>query len=211
MTNDERRTLTGPVELREHDGKRIAVGYAAKFETRSDNLGGFVETVARTAFTKTLSEGDIVALRDHDTSRLLGRVSAGTLRLSVDQIGLHYEIDLPDTSEGRDTGELLSRGDLRGSSFGFRAIEDDWTETESGYPLRVLIEVQLRDVGPVTFPAYSDTRASLRHLAETRHLNIDELVEAAKAGELNTLILPDHDGDGKAEKPSPFVPHRRRY
>jgi HK97 family phage prohead protease len=196
MTIDERRTLSysiAPVELRaDEDGRSVAVGYAAKFGERSLNLGGFVEEIAPTAFTKTVTESDVVALRDHDGSRLLGRMSAGTLRLTVDSIGLRYEIDLPDTSEGRDTALLLARGDLAGSSFGFRTVSDGWDKTDDGYPLRILKEVALRDIGPTTFPAYTSTEASLRCFAEQRNMSIGDAVAAAAADQLRDLIsLPD--------------------
>ena len=79
-----------------------------------------------------------------------------------DDKGLRYEIDLPATTLGHDVAALLRRGDISGSSFGFRTITDEWATTEDGYPLRTLTEVALRDVGPVTFPAYSDSEASIQ-------------------------------------------------
>jgi HK97 family phage prohead protease len=184
----ERRTLTQPIEFRSEGTKIVASGYAAVFESRSQNLGGFVEVVKPSAFTKTLQESDVVALRNHDPAKLLGRTSAGTLRLAVDERGLHYDIDLPDTTEGRDTAVLLERGDIVGSSFGFRAIHDSWEKTADGLVQRSLDEVALRDVGPVTFPAYSEAPAALRSLAESRSLDLADLIEAAAANELRNLL-----------------------
>lgn len=211
MRPDERRSHKGGVELRnEADGRRVAVGYAAVFDVRSQPLGGFVERVAPSAFAKTIQEADVRALRDHDPSRLLGRMGAGTLRLSNDSTGLRYEIDLPDTTEGRDTAMLLERGDLFGSSFGFRVISDTWGETEDGYPLRTLNEVALRDVGPVTFPAYTATEAALRSLADSVDIELAELVAAAERDELRSLISSPGVGSAAALVAPPKL-YRRNW
>ena len=189
----ERRTATEGVELREEGDTLTAVGYAAMFNRLSQNLGGFVERVAPATFRSTLNQSDVRALFNHEPDHLLGRSSTGTLRLSEDDQGLRYEIDLPATTLGRDVAELLRRGDISGSSFGFRTISDEWSETEDGYPLRTLTEVALRDVGPVTFPAYSSTEASLRSLADDRELDLTDLIEAAEANTLRDLIFPTSD------------------
>ena len=203
--NIERRTLPGTVEFRKENDRLVARGYASVFETLSQNLGGFVERVLPGAFKKTLQEQDIVALANHDPNLLLGRMSAGTLRLSEDDKGLSYEIDLPDTTVGRDWATLLERRDVVGSSFGFRVIADEWGESADGYPLRSLKEVALRDVGPVTFPAYTSSEAALRSLAEKRSLDLSMLVAAAEADELRALIIPQEE-----TTPAPPAVKKRR-
>jgi HK97 family phage prohead protease len=194
MITVERRTFAGTVEFRAAGGKLQAGGYAAVFNKLSQNLGGFVEQVLPGAFTKTIGEQDVRALFNHSEDMVLGRNRSGTLRLEEDGTGLAYEIDLPDTSAGRDVAKLLERGDVSGSSFGFRTIEDEWGETPEGFPLRSLVQTSLRDVGPVTFPAYSDSSSALRSLAEARSLDLDALVAASAAGDLRSLIAPP-EGD----------------
>lgn len=185
----ERRTLVQPVEFRSAGDRQIvAAGYAAVFGKRSHNLGGFVEDIHPTAFNKTVREADVAALFNHDPNRLLGRSSAGTLRLEVDEVGLAYQIDLPDTSDGRDVAVLLERGDLSGSSFGFRVIADEWGLTEDEFPLRTLRQVALRDVGPVAFPAYPDTEAALRSLASDLNVELAEVRALAEANDLRQLL-----------------------
>ena len=189
----ERRTADEGVELREEGGTLTAVGYAAAFNRLSQNLGGFVERGAPATFRSRLNQSDVRALFNHEPDHLLGRSSTGTLRLSEDDHGLRYEVDLPATTLGRDVAELLRRGDISGSSFGFRTISDEWGETDDGYPLRTLTEVALRDGGPGTCPAYSSTEASLRSLADDRELDLTDLIKAAKANNLRDLIFPTDD------------------
>lgn len=142
-------------------------GYAAVFNRLSQNLGGFVEQVDPAAFNKSLADQVPVMCRyNHEDDGLLGTTWADTLRLSVDDTGLAYEVDLPDTQAGRDCKALAARGDLKWSSFAFRTIEDEWTFTDQGFPLRTLKGVLLIDVAPVNSPAYLDTTVAARSLTE---------------------------------------------
>lgn len=158
----ERRTWASPVEFRKEGDAIVARGYAYVFESDSQDLGGFIERVAKGAGAQSIRDHDIVALANHDANLLLGRKSAGTLTIEEDERGAAYTITLPDTSVGRDWAELLRRRDVVGSSFGFRVHEDEWGEAEDGRLLRTLKRFSIRDVGPVTFPAYLGTEAALR-------------------------------------------------
>lgn len=166
----EIRTAAHAVELRAGtSGLGVLAGYAAVFNRHSQNLGGFVEQVDPAAFNKSLADGvPVMARGNHDDAMLLGTTWAGTLRLSVDGTGLLYEVDLPDTSAGRDFRALAERGDVKWSSFAFRTIEDEWGVTEQGFPLRTLRAVQLVDVAPVNSPAYLDTSVAARSLEASR-------------------------------------------
>lgn len=166
----EIRTAAHAVELRAGtSGLGVLAGYAAVFNRHSQNLGGFVEQVDPAAFTKSLTDGlPVMARGNHSDAMLLGTTWAGTLRLSVDGTGLLYEVDLPDTSAGRDFRALAERGDVKWSSFAFRTIEDEWGFTEQGFPLRTLRAVQLVDVAPVNSPAYLDTSVAARSLEASR-------------------------------------------
>jgi HK97 family phage prohead protease len=118
----ERRSLTTPPELRATDNGKTIAGYAAVFNDVADIGGSFREIIAPGAFKDTLG-GDVRALVDHDSGRVIGRSTAGTLRLNEDDKGLKVEIDLPDTSDGRDLAVSLTRGDISGMSFGFRVTQ----------------------------------------------------------------------------------------
>lgn len=165
------------------DEARRFVGHAAVFESRTQ-IGnplkwGWYEEIARGAFDKTLAEGDARFLVDHDSRLLVARVSAGDLRLSTDSIGLAVDSDLDtEVTYVRDLARNLDKRRITGMSFGFFVVRDVWTEvevevtgadgkttTETAY-LRTITEVRLLEVSAVTFPAYEDTDAGLRKIAD---------------------------------------------
>lgn len=127
-------------------------------ETR---IGGFREVIERGAFRDSLSDGrDILALADHDPTRVLARTRSGTLRLAETDAGLDFELDLPDTAPARDLLALAERGDLGGCSFGFRIPfgGDAWDGD-----LRKLVRVDLAEISIVqAWPAYPGTNVDPR-------------------------------------------------
>jgi HK97 family phage prohead protease len=167
----ERRAVAVAVRA---TGRRLA-GYAATFGTPTDIGGRFTETVRAGAFKATLdARDDVLALVDHDASKLLGRTASGTLKLAEDAKGLGFEIDVPATQLGNDIITMAERGDLGGMSFGFRALSDHWPDQRT----RELWSVQLIEVSVVhAFPAYSGTSVQARagmypfpHAARRRRL-----------------------------------------
>ena len=164
----EIRSLVRDVEHRADDaGKMTVAGYAAVFGEIADIGGHFREVLTRGAFEKTLASSDIRAYFGHDRGRVLGRKSAGTLRLREDEKGLAVEIDLPDTSDGRDARTLIERGDISGMSFGFVVTKQEWDETGET-PLRTIREVILDEVSIVSEPAYDGTSIAMRSLDAAR-------------------------------------------
>lgn len=155
----EYRTTRSPVLLRERDHRQppgngpILAGYAATFNSPSSDLGGFVEVLAPGCFTETLKTADVRAFWNHCYEHLLGRTKSGTLRLTEDETGLAFEIDVPETSLGRDTYELVKRGDIDGVSFGFFAVRDEWSPDGK---VNTVLEAELIEISPVSFPAYEN-------------------------------------------------------
>jgi HK97 family phage prohead protease len=170
---ERRMTPTGDVKVETRaDGTKAITGYAAVFHRDGEpgteyRLGpDIVERIAPTAFNRALQERhDARALFNHDPNMLLGRAGAGTLRLSVDARGLRYEIDYnPDDPQHVSVMQKLQRKDLSGSSFAFRinGKQGQRFEKGSGYDVRNILDVDLFDVGPVTYPAYEGTTTGLR-------------------------------------------------
>lgn len=160
----ERRFQVAELRAEPVDGQaaRAIVGYAAVFNSLSQDLGGFVEKIAPGAFAGA-GQSDVRALFNHDPSMVLGRSTSGTLKVEEDEIGLRIRITPPDTQAGRDVITLIDRGDVSQMSFGFRTIKDEWAQ-ENGQTVRTLIQTELLDVSPVTFPAYTATNVQMRAL-----------------------------------------------
>ena len=148
------------------DGDEMAtiVGYAARFNKMSQDLGGFTEKIAKGAFKRSLGAGDDVrALVDHKPEMIVGRRSAGTLDVIEDTRGLKVTITPPDTTVGRDLVENIRLGNINQMSFAFRAVEEEWQHTSDKKPdVRTLKDVDLVDVSAVTYPAYLDTALAVR-------------------------------------------------
>lgn len=150
------------------DAPAKIVGHAAMFNSAAEIGGSFREQIMPGAFTTSIGEDDVRALFNHDPNYVLGRNTAGTLRLSEDDIGLAIEVDPPDTQWARDLMVSIGRGDISQMSFGFCAVEESWDYSEDGTTTRTLKKVQLFDVSPVTYPAYDDTDVAVRSLEQFR-------------------------------------------
>jgi HK97 family phage prohead protease len=175
----ETRNFDAQFELREEGDGMTFVGYAAKFNSPSEDLGGFVETIEPGAFRRSLrSRNDVKLLVNHDTGRVLASSRSGTMRLYEDETGLRVEASLPNTSDGRDMAELLKRGDLNKMSFGFAVQKDSWNNEMTE---RTLKSVRLFEVSIVAFPAYAATEALVRSLdkaAKRAAVDADQLADA---------------------------------
>lgn len=156
----ERRSAEIEVRAR---GRRLE-GYAALFGVRA-RIGSMEEEIRSGAFTGSLTSGrDVLALVDHDPARFLARTRSGTLRLSQDSRGLAFDLDVPDTSEGRDVLALAERRDLGGMSFGFTVAQGGESRTGG---VRQLEAVHLHEISVVkAHPAYQGTQVQARALPQ---------------------------------------------
>lgn len=166
MNKLERRIFSASIEMRADDDKPgQLVGHAAVFDKETNIGGWFREKIAPGAFRNAIGRDDVRALFNHDPNFVLGRTSAGTLKLKEDKVGLLSEINPPDTQTGRDVRTLIERGDVNQMSFGFIVKAEEWIDGEEGeLDLRVIKDVELWDVSPVTFPAYAQTDISARSI-----------------------------------------------
>ncbi|RIO25441.1 HK97 family phage prohead protease [Staphylococcus saprophyticus] len=142
------------------DEQMIVEGYALRFNTLSNDLGGFVETISPEAL-KEADLSDVRCLIDHDSSKVLGRTVSETLELKVDDEGLYFRCQLPNTSYSKDLYENIRLGNINQCSFGFILSEDDgdsFEKREDGLFKRTIRKIKsLFDVSIVTYPAYNDT------------------------------------------------------
>lgn len=156
------------------DGRTIS-GYAIVFDVESRVLaswdGDFVEIIERGAVDDALiAQSDVKALFNHVNSMLLARSvnGNGTLKLTVDDHGLRFEFEAPNTSHGNDVLELVKRGDLQGCSFAFTADEENIKYSREGdRRLRRVRKLSgLYDVSVVVDPAYTQTSVDARSFPE---------------------------------------------
>ena len=165
----QRRVAEWPelvIRAEETPAGRMVSGLAAPY-WETITVDGLRERIAPGSFSAVLGgERDVLALLDHDSLALLGRVSAGTLRL-VDRVdGLGFELLLPDTTLGRDVFEQVGRGDLGGVSIGFK-VTGSRSDTSAG--LRTWRMIDLYELSLITpFPAYRKTRVELGALGSER-------------------------------------------
>ena len=171
----ERRSAEFRVE---YDGE-VVRGYAAVFDSYSEDLGGFIEIIKKGAFDDVLND-DVRAFYNHSDSFLLGRVSSGTLRVWQDETGLGYEVKMPNTTYANDLIELMRRGDVNQSSFAFLVGRDRW-EKRNGKNVRIIEKVsRLIDVSPVVLPAYPAASSGLaqreQHDGEVERPNLRDFI-----------------------------------
>jgi HK97 family phage prohead protease len=187
MENREKRTYLGSIEIETRDGEetRTISGYAAVFDKWSHDLGFFREKLSRTAFDG-VDMSDVVATFNHNFDHVLARSSSGTLNLSVDENGLKYTFEAPNTTAGNDLLENVRNGNIKGSSFMFTVKEQTWKYTEDDEADERTIEKvgSLIELGPVTMPAYPDTSAAKRSHEENKpqqKVDVEDLQYRAKA------------------------------
>lgn len=169
MPKREIRTMCSEVRASPGEGGGLRFsGYAARFNSPSEDLGGFIERIAPGAFAEAIRHDDVRALFNHDPNYVLGRNTAGTLELREDDNGLQMDIDAPDMQWVRDLHENVKLGNINQCSFAFTVEADEWERGKNGAPdVRTLKRVRLYDVSIVTYPAYEATSVSARSYKET--------------------------------------------
>ena len=153
------------LERRSDGGLPIIKGQAAPFGSLSEERGGVRDRIRKGAFRASIKgeRRDVAALREHNPELLLGRLSAGTLRMRENLAGLQVEILPPDDNTGRSAVKSIERGDLRHMSFGY-VVKDFERVRENGNNIRELIDLEMFDVSIVAFPAFADTSVATRSL-----------------------------------------------
>lgn len=166
-------------EIQSASGRTVS-GYAVRFETESVNMG-FVEIIKRGAITEeTIKTSDVFALLNHNENTVLARSNhgVGSLTLTVDNDGVYYEFEAPNTANGDELLEHIKRGEISQSSFAFTVSNEDgaetWTKRSDGVIVRQINKIsRLYDISPVYQPAYTETTCSRRALEKISELNKD--------------------------------------
>jgi HK97 family phage prohead protease len=195
----ETRQITHEFRVSAEDEAPRITGYAAVFNTASEDQGGWTEIIDPTAFDNVLaSNPDVRALWNHNPDHVLGRTTAGTLQLSCDATGLAYVVTPPATSLAKDLMVSMRRKDVTQSSFAFICKRDQWTDNQDGTVTRRILEFDsLLDVSPVTYPAYPAATSQVRTLPASMPAEIRSRILA----EPESLRSPGdmHDDDDLCE------------
>jgi HK97 family phage prohead protease len=156
------RSIESKFNTREADGKLYIEGYFAVFNSNYEIFDGATESVAPGAFDGALLD-DIRALIDHETRLVLGRTTAGTLELRVDEHGLFGRVEVnPNDQDAMNLYARVQRGDVNQCSFGFDILDEEYEVLESGEVHWTIKKVKLYEVSVVTFPAYESTAVVAR-------------------------------------------------
>ncbi len=161
----EVRTIATEIRINTEENEPLKiVGYSALFNNLSENLGGFREKIKPGAFANALKNSDVRGLFNHDNNIIFARLGVN-LTLREDKNGLYMEATEVDTPNFRSVAADVTAGLVTGQSFSFTVEADEWkTDKEQG-EIRTISEIkELFDVGPVVYPAYTDTSAALRSL-----------------------------------------------
>jgi HK97 family phage prohead protease len=168
MQTSERRFIVG-AHLRTIKGDKPGISGVAAVYSQNYDTGWFIESIKPGAFTRAITEGqDVRCLFNHNVDNLLARTKSNTLRLEDSEAGLKYDADTdPTTTIGRDVPAMIDRGDIDGCSFSFTVRSDVWRDEYDANgryvnTYREIEDLDLYDVGPVTFPAYTATSVGVR-------------------------------------------------
>jgi hypothetical protein len=189
-------------EVRAARRSRNIDGLGIVFNKLSKDLNGFKEIIKPEAITGILEQSDVLALLNHDEARgVLARSTngEGTLELTVDDKGVHYRFEAPDTALGDEVLSGIRRGDIRTSSFAFAIAEDGdkWEKQSDDTYLRTITKFkQIYDVSPVYREAYADTSVGIRKLIEIR------TSEAEKTAAEALKKLADLEEEQRQKSPS---------
>ena len=142
-------------EVRAAEGGKSYIEGMIPYNSRSEEMWGFVEVIAPSAFNKTLGDGaNVFAFWAHDERDVLAARRAETLKLESREDGLHFSIEMRDDPQSMGHISAVQRGDVTGVSFGFIVEKETWDNTQEP-SLRTLTEVRLLEISPgVAFPAY---------------------------------------------------------
>ena len=160
---DQIRTIESKFQIREDGEEKRIEGYFSVFDSNYEIAPGLTESVDAHAFDRALSEDDVRALINHDTSLVLGRTTAGTLKLRTDDHGLWGSILInPNDQDAMNLYSRVKRGDVSQCSFGFEVRDENAEFSEDGSEHWTIKDVKLYEVSVCTFPAYQATHVSAR-------------------------------------------------
>ena len=164
ITMGKWQSVCKPGEFRalEENGDKYIEGYFAVFNSDYQISPGMSESIDPHAFDDAIDD-DIRCLTDHDTRLVIGRTTAGTFELSIDEHGLYGRALVnPNDQDAVNTWERVQRGDVDQCSFGFEIVGQETDFRDDGSIHWTITDVNLFEVSVCTFPAYEETNVAAR-------------------------------------------------
>ena len=164
--NFHTRAHHGHYETRSDEAGMRLTGYFAVFNQPYYIDDWMEEVIAPGAFDGC-DMSDVRALIDHRPELVLGRNTAGTLDLSIDDTGLFGDILVnPKDGDAVNLHARAQRGDVDQASFGFDEESVEYTDLADGRVRRTILKIKkLWEVSVCTFPAYEQTYVEARSRA----------------------------------------------
>lgn len=176
----ERRFFESPIEVRKEGEDEFFEGTAVRFGSITD-LGWYTEEIERSAFSEVMSD-DVRGLFNHDPDVVLGRSKSGTMKLVVDERGVHYKIKYnPKDPDHVRVMEKVKRGDVSQSSYAFSIKDMVWEKRDDKDHRRITKLKRWYDVAPVTYPANTDTEVAARSLESLKKVSESKNTDQAKS------------------------------
>ncbi len=177
------RTHEATFETRETGDERRIEGYFSVFGSNYEIAPGATESIDPHAFDEALTQDDVRVLVDHDTRLVLGRTSAGTAELRVDEHGLWGSVLInPDDTDAMNAYARNKRGDVTQASFGFDILDEETDKRADGSVHWTIKKVKLYEVSLCTFPAYKETelKARAEDLKEIRRRENETIISGLR-------------------------------
>lgn len=168
-------------------------GYALKFGEPSKDLGGFTEIITPKAL-KEVDLSNVFLLHNHDYSKPLASVKAGTLKLNVDDVGLHFEAELPNTTYANDVYENISKKIIDSMSFGFTLGIDSFDKKEDGEIVRSIDKINgLNEISVVTVPAYESTMVQVNKRSFEAFMNKTKQPKEGEKENMDKILIDNQN------------------
>lgn len=165
MSNKRHMHFTSELKTRSNEDEAFIEGYFVVFNQETELWQGAYEEIAPEAFNRSLNieKVDVIALDNHDSRVVLGSLESNTLELKVDSYGLYgrVKVDLEDPF-AKSAYRKVQTGKVRGCSFGFYPIKEEYSEREDGTSKWRVIDADLLEVSITAFPAYPQTEVAAR-------------------------------------------------
>lgn len=192
MEQEKRVTEQAELQPTNDTDKKVISGYALKFGKPSKDLGGFIEVVTPEAL-KEIDLSNVYLLYNHDYSKPLASVKAKTLHLNIDEVGLHFKAELPNTSYANDVYENVSKNIINSMSFGFILGLDSFSKDDKGVVVRSIDKMNsLNEISIVTIPAYDSTNVQVNKRSYEKYVSNNSKIENKQEKEKMDKTLLDN-------------------